>query len=105
MVTRRDEWLQARGRARARRPRPSIESCWLEEQPDGTHQLVVHGDGLSGLGGIPTLVSVGGRPVRHVDASDPNRLRGMVTDGRIGDEVVVDLGPAGRLTGEVEPAP
>lgn len=101
----RDEWLQARTRARERGPSPSIERCWLEERSDGSFELFVRGEDLAGRGGVPTLVRVGGRPARRIDTSDPTLLRGVVDDGEPGDEVVVNLGPAGRITGTVEPAP
>lgn len=105
MVSKRDEWLRARRRARARLPRPSIESCWVEERAEGAHRLVVRGHGLSSPGGVPTMVAVGGRPVRAVDTSDPDGLVGIVAGGQLGDEVVIDLGPNGLVTGEIGPAP
>lgn len=105
MSSKRDEWLRARRQARERRTRPSIEACWVEERVDGIQRLVVRGRGLSSPGGVPTLVTVGGRPVRAVDTSDPDGLSGIVEGGQGGDEVVIDLGPNGLATGKLASAP
>lgn len=101
----RDEWLRSRARARQRRPQPSIESCLLRARPDAGYDVIIRGRDLSGGGGVPTLVRVGGRPVRRIDTTDKTLLRGVVDDGAAGDDVVVDLGPAGRLTATAEMAP
>lgn len=100
----RDEWLRSRERARRRRPQPAIESCLLRARADAKFDVIIRGRDLSGGGGVPTLIRVGGRPVRRIESTEGSLLRGIVDDGEAGDEVVVDLGPAGQVTATAEMA-
>ena len=43
------------------------------------------------------MIRVGGRPARRVEAREGTLLRGVVDGGEPGDEVTVDLGPAGQV--------
>ena len=67
----------------------------------GGFEVVVRGQGLRS-GAVPPRVLVGDRPVRSVRGTDGTVLRGVVEDGGVGDEVVVDLGPGGQATGRVD---
>jgi hypothetical protein len=97
----RDRWLAARAAARMPRVSPSIDSCLLHRRGDGRLDIVVRGTQLR-PGAVPAVLKVGGWTARHVTAEDATELRGVVDDGRLGDDVELDFGPLGRAQGRVE---
>jgi hypothetical protein len=96
VATPRERWLAARAAGRRARPAPTARSCLLLPRPDGRFDVLIHGTDLRS-GGVPPMIRVGGRPVRRVEAREGTLLRGVVDGGEPGDEVTVDLGPAGQV--------
>lgn len=80
---------------------PTVQSCVLSSRPDGSFDVVIRGHNL-GPGAVPPVIRVGGRPVRRLAGTGGTELRGVVDGGEPGDEVVIDLGPAGRARTTVE---
>jgi hypothetical protein len=69
-------------------------------RPDGRFDVRIEGTDLR-TGAVPPLIHVGGRPARRVESRGGTVLRGVVDGGGPGDEVTIDLGPAGELRATV----
>lgn len=101
MSTSREQWLTAQSAGRRARTRPTVRTCRLLRRPDGRFDVLIDGSDLR-TGAVPPRIEVGGRPVSRVEGRDGSRLTGVVDRGEPGDEVTVDLGPAGAVRTVVE---
>ncbi|MFV2105155.1 hypothetical protein [Micromonospora sp. LOL_015] len=101
MSTPRELWLAAQSASRRARPRPTVRTCRLISRPDGWFDVLIDGSDLR-TGAVPPRIEVGGQPVIRIEGRDGSRLTGVVDRGETGDEVTVDLGPAGAVRTVVE---
>lgn len=100
MLASRERWLASLAAARRVRPAPTVRTCELAARPDGQFDVLITGTDLRS-GAVPPRIQVGGLPVHQVVGRDGTLLRGVVERGGPGDEVTVDLGPAGRIRSTV----
>ncbi|WFE25045.1 hypothetical protein O7623_16620 [Solwaraspora sp. WMMD791] len=96
----REQWLATQAASRQTRSRPTVHRCGLVARPDGRFDVRIEGTDLR-TGAVPPLIHIGGRPARRIESHGGTVLRAVVDRGEPGDEVTIDLGPAGTVRATV----